>query len=61
MIIVPIKMSLSDRVFGCHLLTLCKREGTTVPTFVKICLEAVEKRGTKAEIKKRNTHSNDTL
>ncbi|XP_070832130.1 rho GTPase-activating protein 15 [Chaetodon trifascialis] len=34
-----------DRVFGCHLLTLCEREGTTVPRFVQICLEAVDKRG----------------
>ncbi|XP_029937249.1 rho GTPase-activating protein 15 [Myripristis murdjan] len=36
---------IKDRVFGCHLLTLCEREGTTVPRFVKSCLEAVEKRG----------------
>ena len=36
----------SDRVFGCHLLTLCEREGTTVPKFVQICLDAVDKRGT---------------
>lgn len=37
---------MSDRVFGCHLSTLCEREGTTVPKFVQICLDAVEKRGT---------------
>lgn len=37
--------SVTDRVFGCHLLTLCEREGTTVPKFVRICLEAVDKRG----------------
>ncbi|KAM7380988.1 hypothetical protein PAMP_004250 [Pampus punctatissimus] len=36
---------IKDRVFGCHLLTLCKREGTTVPRFVQICLAAVDKRG----------------
>ncbi|XP_022064915.2 rho GTPase-activating protein 15 isoform X2 [Acanthochromis polyacanthus] len=36
---------IKDRVFGCHLLTLCEREGTTVPKFVRICLEAVDKRG----------------
>lgn len=34
-----------DRVFGCHLQTLCQREGTTVPKFVQVCLDAVEKRG----------------
>uniref|UniRef100_A0A673ATM3 Rho GTPase-activating protein 15 n=1 Tax=Sphaeramia orbicularis TaxID=375764 RepID=A0A673ATM3_9TELE len=36
---------IKDRVFGCHLLTLCEREGTSVPKFVQICLDAVEKRG----------------
>uniref|UniRef100_A0AAQ5YH51 Rho GTPase-activating protein 15 n=1 Tax=Amphiprion ocellaris TaxID=80972 RepID=A0AAQ5YH51_AMPOC len=36
---------IKDRVFGCHLLTLCEREGTTVPKFVRVCLEAVDKRG----------------
>uniref|UniRef100_A0A4W6D1F3 Rho GTPase-activating protein 15 n=1 Tax=Lates calcarifer TaxID=8187 RepID=A0A4W6D1F3_LATCA len=36
---------IKDRVFGCHLSTLCEREGTTVPKFVKICLDAVDKRG----------------
>ncbi|CAL8320651.1 unnamed protein product [Merluccius merluccius] len=36
---------IKDRVFGCHLLTLCEREGTTVPSFVKLCLETVEQRG----------------
>nr|XP_046259613.1 rho GTPase-activating protein 15 [Scatophagus argus] len=36
---------IKDRVFGCHLATLCEREGTTVPKFVRICLDAVEKRG----------------
>nr|XP_023671766.1 rho GTPase-activating protein 15 isoform X2 [Paramormyrops kingsleyae] len=36
---------IKDRVFGCHLVTLCQREGTTVPSFVRLCIEAVEKRG----------------
>nr|XP_033473009.1 rho GTPase-activating protein 15 [Epinephelus lanceolatus] len=36
---------IKDRVFGCHLLTLCQREGTTVPKFVQTCLDAVDKRG----------------
>ncbi|CAK6974021.1 rho GTPase-activating protein 15 isoform X2 [Scomber scombrus] len=40
---------IKDRVFGCHLLTLCEREGTTVPKFVQICLEAVDKRGLDAD------------
>ncbi len=40
-----ISLSVSDRVFGCHLLTLCEREGNTVPRFVQICLDAVDKRG----------------
>ncbi|XP_038575878.1 rho GTPase-activating protein 15 isoform X2 [Micropterus salmoides] len=40
---------IKDRVFGCHLLTLCEREGTTVPKFVQICLDAVDKRGLDAD------------
>ncbi|KAM6934675.1 rho GTPase-activating protein 15 [Xenentodon cancila] len=40
---------IKDRVFGCHLLTLCKREGTTIPKFVQMCLDAVEKRGLEAD------------
>ncbi|KAM4731307.1 rho GTPase-activating protein 15 [Anableps anableps] len=40
---------IKDRVFGCPLQTLCEREGTTVPKFVKICLQAVEKRGLDAD------------
>eukprot|EP00062_Callorhinchus_milii_P011518 gi/632957569/ref/XP_007894550.1/ PREDICTED: rho GTPase-activating protein 15 [Callorhinchus milii] len=36
---------IKEQVFGCHLETLCKREETTIPQFVKICIEAVEKRG----------------
>lgn len=27
------------------MLTLCEREGTTVPRFVKLCVDEVEKRG----------------
>lgn len=42
---INVIMSASDQVFGCHLLTLCEREGTTVPTFVQICMDAVDKRG----------------
>ncbi|KAJ8012667.1 hypothetical protein DPEC_G00045270 [Dallia pectoralis] len=40
---------IKDRVFGCHLLVLCEREGTTVPNFVRKCVEAVEKRGSEAD------------
>ncbi|XP_069791138.1 rho GTPase-activating protein 15 isoform X4 [Narcine bancroftii] len=40
---------IKDQVFGCHIDILCKREGTTVPKFVKICIEAVEKRGLDAD------------
>ncbi|KAM3608351.1 uncharacterized protein V6R79_023612 [Siganus canaliculatus] len=40
---------IKDRVFGCNLATLCEREGTTVPKFVRICLDAVEKRGLEAD------------
>lgn len=36
---------IKDRVFGCHLLTLCQREGSSVPKFVQICVDAVDKRG----------------
>uniref|UniRef100_A0AAY4ATA4 Rho GTPase-activating protein 15 n=1 Tax=Denticeps clupeoides TaxID=299321 RepID=A0AAY4ATA4_9TELE len=40
---------IKDRVFGCHLVTLCNREGSTVPKFVKQCFEEVEKRGLEAD------------
>ncbi|XP_064182728.1 rho GTPase-activating protein 15 isoform X1 [Anguilla rostrata] len=40
---------IKDRVFGCHLLTLCAREGTTIPSFVEKCVQAVEKRGLEAD------------
>lgn len=39
----------SDQVFGCRLEMLCERERNTVPRFVRLCTEAVEKRGTAAE------------
>ncbi|XP_064800673.1 rho GTPase-activating protein 15 isoform X3 [Oncorhynchus masou masou] len=40
---------IKEQVFGCHLLALCEREGTTVPKFVRQCVEAVEKRGLEAD------------
>ncbi|KAJ7984880.1 hypothetical protein DPEC_G00359360 [Dallia pectoralis] len=36
---------IQDNVFGCHLLDLCAREETTVPSFVEKCIKAVERRG----------------
>ncbi|XP_017296372.1 rho GTPase-activating protein 15 isoform X2 [Kryptolebias marmoratus] len=45
----PVHRRSINRVFGCHLLTLCEREGTTVPKFVKTCLDTVEKRGLEAD------------
>ncbi|XP_072349706.1 rho GTPase-activating protein 9-like [Scyliorhinus torazame] len=36
---------IKDQVFGCRLDALCEREKTTVPKFVRLCIEAVEKRG----------------
>lgn len=38
----------SDQVFGCRLEMLCEREKSTVPRFVRLCTEAVERRGTVA-------------
>ena len=35
-----------ETVFGCPLEKLCQKEGTTVPLFVKLCVEEVERRGT---------------
>lgn len=32
-----------DQIFASHLHTLCERENSTVPRFVKQCIEAVEK------------------
>ncbi|XP_035170429.1 rho GTPase-activating protein 9, partial [Oxyura jamaicensis] len=34
-----------DQVFGCRLEALCQRENSTVPRFVRLCVEAVEERG----------------
>ncbi|KAF5899160.1 rho GTPase-activating protein 15-like, partial [Clarias magur] len=40
---------IKDCVFGCHMLTLCQREGTTIPKFVQLCVKEVEKRGLEAD------------
>lgn len=34
-----------EQVFGCQLESLCQREGNTVPSFVRLCVEAVDKKG----------------
>ncbi|XP_004379939.1 rho GTPase-activating protein 9 isoform X2 [Trichechus manatus latirostris] len=36
---------LRDQVFGCQLESLCQRERNTVPSFVRLCIAAVDKRG----------------
>uniref|UniRef100_A0A8C4R756 Rho-GAP domain-containing protein n=1 Tax=Eptatretus burgeri TaxID=7764 RepID=A0A8C4R756_EPTBU len=36
---------IKEQVFGCPLAELCKRENCTVPKFVQLCIEAIEKRG----------------
>ncbi|XP_056653762.1 rho GTPase-activating protein 9 [Monodelphis domestica] len=36
---------LRDQVFGCHLESLCEREGSTVPQFFRLCIDTVDKRG----------------
>uniref|UniRef100_A0AAY4AUW4 Rho GTPase activating protein 9 n=1 Tax=Denticeps clupeoides TaxID=299321 RepID=A0AAY4AUW4_9TELE len=36
---------IKDQVFGCRLETLCEREKSTVPRFVRMCADAVERRG----------------
>uniref|UniRef100_A0A8C7HKW1 Rho GTPase activating protein 9 n=1 Tax=Oncorhynchus kisutch TaxID=8019 RepID=A0A8C7HKW1_ONCKI len=36
---------IKDQVFGCHLEMLCEREKNNVPRFVRLCTEAVERRG----------------
>lgn len=41
------KKSLSDQVFGSNLANLCQRENSTVPKFVKLCIEHVEEYGKK--------------
>lgn len=35
----------TDQVFGCSLTSLCQRENTSVPNFVKMCIEHVENTG----------------
>ncbi|XP_053083426.1 rho GTPase-activating protein 12a isoform X2 [Pangasianodon hypophthalmus] len=34
-----------DLVFGCNLISLCQREKTTVPHFVKMCINYIENQG----------------
>ncbi|XP_034389541.1 rho GTPase-activating protein 15 isoform X2 [Cyclopterus lumpus] len=36
---------IKDQVFGCRLEMLCEREKSRVPRFVRLCTDAVEKRG----------------
>ncbi|XP_020639887.3 rho GTPase-activating protein 15 isoform X1 [Pogona vitticeps] len=36
---------IKDQLFGSHLHKVCERDGSTVPWFVRICINAVEKRG----------------
>ncbi|XP_019748457.1 rho GTPase-activating protein 12-like isoform X2 [Hippocampus comes] len=36
---------IKDQVFGCSLSSLCQRENSTVPSFVKMCMEHVESNG----------------
>ncbi|XP_067398704.1 rho GTPase-activating protein 12 isoform X7 [Emydura macquarii macquarii] len=36
---------IKDQVFGCSLTSLCQRENSTVPNFVKLCIEHVEEHG----------------
>ncbi|XP_061121521.1 rho GTPase-activating protein 12b isoform X7 [Syngnathus typhle] len=36
---------IKDQVFGCSLSNLCQRENTSVPKFVKMCIDHVEKTG----------------
>ncbi|XP_059925163.1 rho GTPase-activating protein 15 isoform X2 [Gadus macrocephalus] len=36
---------IKDQVFGCRLEMLCERERSAVPRFVRLCTEAVERRG----------------
>uniref|UniRef100_A0A5F4W301 Rho GTPase-activating protein 15 n=1 Tax=Callithrix jacchus TaxID=9483 RepID=A0A5F4W301_CALJA len=41
---------IKDQIFGSHLHTVCERENSTVPRFVKQCIEAVEKREEKLNL-----------
>ncbi|CAM9270734.1 unnamed protein product [Lampetra fluviatilis] len=36
---------IKDQVFGCPLQSLCAREDSTVPAFVRLCVQEVDKRG----------------
>ncbi|XP_053739583.1 rho GTPase-activating protein 12-like isoform X5 [Synchiropus splendidus] len=36
---------IKDQVFGCSLSSLCQRENTTVPSFVRMCIDHVENTG----------------
>uniref|UniRef100_A0A3P9KEN3 Rho GTPase activating protein 12a n=1 Tax=Oryzias latipes TaxID=8090 RepID=A0A3P9KEN3_ORYLA len=36
---------IKDQVFGCSLASLCQRESSTVPQFVKLCIDHVESKG----------------
>ncbi|XP_043990404.1 rho GTPase-activating protein 12-like isoform X4 [Gambusia affinis] len=36
---------IKDQVFGCSLSSLCQQENTTVPNFVKMCIDHVENNG----------------
>ncbi|CAN9506230.1 unnamed protein product [Ophioblennius macclurei] len=36
---------IKDQVFGCSLFSLCQRENTSVPNFVKMCIDHVESTG----------------
>lgn len=36
---------IKDQIFGSHLRLVCEHEKSTVPKFVRLCIEAVEKRG----------------
>ncbi|XP_056418521.1 rho GTPase-activating protein 9 isoform X2 [Hyla sarda] len=36
---------IKDQVFGCRLDALCYREHSTIPKFVRLCIEAVEEKG----------------
>ncbi|XP_058493369.1 rho GTPase-activating protein 12b isoform X3 [Solea solea] len=36
---------IKDQVFGCSLISLCQRENTWVPNFVKMCIDHVENTG----------------
>ncbi|XP_058879234.1 rho GTPase-activating protein 12-like isoform X7 [Acipenser ruthenus] len=36
---------IKDQVFGCNLTSLCQREKTTVPSFVRMCIDHLENNG----------------